>query len=110
LLGKPLLAGIFTSLKDKKGKLLMDGATKERLLTVGYIDGQLNDLFTKQNCFGDTLPEKEFELLYTQIAVWQRLREHLVEGDIITIDAKDRITWYKMSDFPQDVIARQPVL
>lgn len=76
---------------------MLNGALQSRLLTVDYIDSQLTELFQKSNhnCAGFFMTDDELETLEVTIGVWQRLREHLTNGEMITIDDKGRINWYQ---------------
>lgn len=70
----------------------MEGAIKANLLTVDFCDRKIGELFEQTNMgWGKT--SQEITEMEVQIAVWQRFREHVFNGEIITIDEKEQIIW-----------------
>ena len=71
----------------------MDGAKRSDLLTTDYCDRKIGELFKQQN-MGWGKSEEDLLLITTEIAVLQRLREHVVNGEMITINEKEEIKWW----------------
>ena len=74
----------------------MNGATRLDLLTKDFCDGKIRELTEQKNkcAFGWGKSEKEEQHVTIQIAVWERLKEHLNNGEIITINEKEEVTWW----------------
>jgi hypothetical protein len=71
----------------------MSGAEKATLLTIDYCDRKIREL-TDEHFFTLTGDPEKMDLLDTTIAVWNRLKEHLANGEMITIDSQERIQWW----------------
>jgi len=74
----------------------MTGATKMNLLTKDFCDSKIRELTEQKNqsAFGWGKSEEEEKTIIVTLAVWERLKEHLANGEIITINDKEEILWF----------------
>ena len=74
----------------------MTGATKMNLLTKDFCNGKIRELSEQKNqyAFGWGKSEEEEKTIIVTLAVWERLKEHLNNGEIITINEKEEVTWW----------------
>ena len=74
----------------------MTGATKMNLLTKDFCDGKIRELTEQKNqsAFGWGKSEEEEKTITVTLAVWERLKEHLNNGEIITINEKEEVLWW----------------
>lgn len=81
----------------------MYGATKLDLLTKDFCDGEIRKLTEQKNRYAFQSEEEE-KLLVVTLAVWERLKEHVANGEIITINEKKEIVWFHDTD-PQSLLS-----
>jgi hypothetical protein len=61
-----------------------------KVLTIADCEMGIKD--STKKCNDKRIPEEERILAVAQIAVWERIKHHIINGAVITMDAEERVT------------------